>query len=76
MDFLYPTTRIDRDYVPEVLIPLEHFKLVVLDKYFFKMETKGKEGFVVKISSNAKKQTKAKLNAAIKDLTSRIQVKW
>ena len=40
------------------------------------METKGKEGFVVKISSNSKKQTKAESNAAIKYLAYRIQVKW
>lgn len=76
VDCLYPTTRIDRDYAARVLIPLEHFKLPVLDKSFFGMETKGKEGFVVKISNNAEKQTKAELNAAIKDLTSRIKVKW
>ena len=35
VDFLYSTTIIDRDYAARVLIPLEHFKLLVLDKYFF-----------------------------------------
>ncbi|KAH9296935.1 hypothetical protein KI387_028617, partial [Taxus chinensis] len=73
---IYPTTRIDRDYAAKVLIPLEHFKLPVLDKSFFGMEAQGKEGFVCKISSNAEKHSKAELNATIKDLTSRIQVKW
>ncbi|XP_057834819.1 trafficking protein particle complex II-specific subunit 120 homolog isoform X2 [Cryptomeria japonica] len=73
---IYPATRIDRDYAARVLIPLEHFKLPVLDKSFFGMEAQGKEGFTGKISSNAEKQTKAELNATIKDLTSRIQVKW
>eukprot|EP01018_Ginkgo_biloba_P039779 Gb_03735 [translate_table: standard] len=73
---LYPTTRIDRDYSARVLIPLEHFKLPVLDKSFLGVEAQGKEGFMSKISSNAEKQTKAELNAAIKDLTSRILVKW
>ena len=29
VDFLYPTTRIDRDYASRILIPLDHFKLHV-----------------------------------------------
>ncbi|KAI3512312.1 hypothetical protein L1887_19627 [Cichorium endivia] len=58
-EFTYPKTRIDRDYTSRVLIPLEHFKLPVLD------------GSVV---INIK--TKAELNASIKDLISKIKVRW
>lgn len=53
---IYPATRIDRDYAARVLIPLEHFKLPVLDKSFFGIETQGKEGSTGKLSSNAEKQ--------------------
>ncbi|KAL5713147.1 hypothetical protein ACHQM5_015252 [Ranunculus cassubicifolius] len=54
-DFGYPKTRIDRDYSARVLIPLEHFKLPILDGSL---------------------SSKAELNASIKNLISRIKVRW
>lgn len=65
-EFGYPKTRIDRDYTARVLIPLEHFKLPVLDG-----------SFLVKGSHpNGQNSTKAELNASIKNLISRIKVRW
>eukprot|EP00252_Welwitschia_mirabilis_P009034 TRINITY_DN21317_c0_g2_i1.p1 TRINITY_DN21317_c0_g2~~TRINITY_DN21317_c0_g2_i1.p1 ORF type:complete len:362 (+),score=81.24 TRINITY_DN21317_c0_g2_i1:80-1087(+) len=75
-DCVYPTTAIDRDYTARVLIPLEHFKLPVLEKSFFGIDAQGKGNLAGKFSNNVEKRTKAELQAAIKDLTSRIQVKW
>ncbi|CAH1442282.1 unnamed protein product [Lactuca virosa] len=61
---LYPKTRIDRDYTSRVLIPLEHFKLPVLD------------GSVLINNGGGGVKTKAELNASIKDLISKIKVRW
>ncbi|GJT77658.1 trafficking protein particle complex II-specific subunit 120 [Tanacetum coccineum] len=65
-EFTYRKTRIDRDYASRVLIPLEHFKLPVLD------------GSVLlnNAQSNRGNNTKSELNASIKDLISKIKVRW
>ncbi|XP_052626352.1 trafficking protein particle complex II-specific subunit 120 homolog isoform X2 [Lactuca sativa] len=63
-EFSYPKTRIDRDYTSRVLIPLEHFKLPVLD------------GSVLINNGGGGVKTKAELNASIKDLISKIKVRW
>ncbi|KAK9683542.1 hypothetical protein RND81_10G149100 [Saponaria officinalis] len=57
----YPKTTIDRNASARVLIPLEHFKLPVLG---------GRN------SSFSDKRAKAELNACIKNLISRIKVRW
>ncbi|GJU42697.1 hypothetical protein Tco_1195654, partial [Tanacetum coccineum] len=65
-EFTYPKTRIDRDYASRVLIPLEHFKLHVLDG-----------SVLLNIAqSNRGNNTKSELNASIKDLISNIKVRW
>ncbi|KAI3691007.1 hypothetical protein L2E82_49221 [Cichorium intybus] len=61
-EFDYPKTRIDRDYTARVLIPLEHFKLPILDGSF--------------LVTNSKSNKKAEVNASIKDLISKIKVRW
>ncbi|KAI5082954.1 hypothetical protein GOP47_0002697 [Adiantum capillus-veneris] len=64
---LYPSTRIDREYSARVLIPLERLKLPVLNKgYFNRMSDLAK----------SERQTRAELNITIKELSSRICVKW
>ncbi|KAL8205033.1 hypothetical protein R6Q57_010656 [Mikania cordata] len=66
-EFSYPKTRIDRDYTSRVLIPLEHFKLPVL------------EGSVLinnNSQSNGDNNAKSELNALIKDMISKIKVSW
>lgn len=63
VEFGYPKTRIDRDYTARVLIPLEHFKLPILDSSFL-------------VTDYSKTNGKAELNACIKNLISRIKVRW
>lgn len=64
---LYPRTRIDREYSARVLIPLERLKLPILNKgYFHRMNELAK----------SERQTRAELNITIKELSSRICVKW
>ncbi|RZC88285.1 hypothetical protein C5167_016079 [Papaver somniferum] len=76
-DFGYPKTRIDRDYSARVLIPLEHFKLPVLDGSFFLKDSSNiDETIGSRNSSFSEKNIKAELNASIKNLISRIKVKW
>lgn len=75
-DFGYPKTRIDRDYSARVLIPLEHFKLPILDDSFFMKDAQIDDAFGGKSSTSSEKNTKAELNASIKNLTSRIKVRW
>ncbi|RZC48701.1 hypothetical protein C5167_017127 [Papaver somniferum] len=76
-DFGYPKTRIDRDYSARVLIPLEHFKLPVLDGSFFLKDSSNiDETIGSRNSSFSEKNMKAELNASIKNLISRIKVKW
>ncbi|KAK9100431.1 hypothetical protein Scep_023861 [Stephania cephalantha] len=76
-DFGYPETRIDRDYSARVLIPLEHFKLPILDGSFFIKDSKSDANQGSSRSSSfSEKNTKAELNASIKNLISRIKVKW
>ncbi|CAI0415263.1 unnamed protein product [Linum tenue] len=76
-EYGYPKTRIDRDYSARVLVPLEHFKLPVLDDSFF-MRDFCNEGSTSssRSSSFSEKNTKAELNASIKSLISRIKVRW
>ncbi|XP_073024853.1 trafficking protein particle complex II-specific subunit 120 homolog [Primulina eburnea] len=71
----YPKTRIDRDYTARVLIPLEHFKLPVLDGSFLVKGTQT-SGTVGKSSSFSEKNIKLELNASIRNLISRIKVRW
>ncbi|XP_058086047.1 trafficking protein particle complex II-specific subunit 120 homolog isoform X2 [Magnolia sinica] len=75
-DFGYRKTRIDRDYSARVLIPMEHFKLPILDGSFFAKDAQIDEGFGSKNLNSAEKNTKAELNASIKNLISRIKVRW
>lgn len=75
VDFGNPKTRIDRDYTARVLIPLEHFKLPVLDGSFLVKGTQT-SGTVGKSSSFSEKNIKPELNASIRNLISRIKVRW
>lgn len=74
-EFGYPKTRIDRDYTARVLIPLEHFKLPILDGSFFVKDSQ-KGSTTSRSSSFSEKNAKAELNASIKNLISRIKVRW
>ncbi|XAR69415.1 hypothetical protein NMG60_11000983 [Bertholletia excelsa] len=74
-EFGYPKTRIDRDYTARVLIPLEHFKLPILDGSFFVKDSQN-GGTTNRSSSFSEKNAKAELNASIKNLISRIKVRW
>ncbi|XP_043720168.1 trafficking protein particle complex II-specific subunit 120 homolog isoform X2 [Telopea speciosissima] len=75
-DFGYPKTRIDRDYSARVLIPLEHFKLPILDGSFFAKDSQADDVTTSRSSSFTEKNTKAELNTSIKNLISRIKVRW
>ncbi|KAI3683970.1 hypothetical protein L1987_84487 [Smallanthus sonchifolius] len=66
-EFSYPKTRIDRDYSSRVLIPLEHFKLPVLD---------GSVLINNNSQANGGNNAKSELNALIKDMISKIKVRW
>ncbi|KAL2939957.1 hypothetical protein RDABS01_001339 [Bienertia sinuspersici] len=72
----YPKTTIDRDSSARVLIPLEHFKLPVLDGSFFMKETLVDKNSHGRTSSFSERRAKAELNACIKNLISRIKVRW
>ncbi|KAG9130706.1 hypothetical protein Leryth_012655 [Lithospermum erythrorhizon] len=74
-EFDYPKTRIDRDYTSRVLIPLEHFKLPVLDGSFLAKDS-SVSGARSRISSFSEKTTKAEVNASIKNVISKIKVRW
>lgn len=74
-EFGYPKTRIDRDYTARVLIPLEHFKLPILDGSFFVKDSQNGPT-TSRSSSFSEKNAKAELNASIKNLISRIKVRW
>ncbi|KAK9080017.1 hypothetical protein SSX86_001692 [Deinandra increscens subsp. villosa] len=65
-EFDYPKTRIDRDYSARVLIPLEHFKLPVVDASFL-APSNGK---------TSEKKKKAEVNAYVRKLISKIKVRW
>ncbi|KAL7187326.1 hypothetical protein ACSBR1_037401 [Camellia fascicularis] len=73
-EFGYPKTRIDRDNTARILIPLEHFKLPVLDSSFYVKRTQS--GTPGRSSSFSEKNAKAELNASIKNLISKIKVRW
>uniref|UniRef100_A0A9I9DER7 Trafficking protein particle complex II-specific subunit 120 homolog n=1 Tax=Cucumis melo TaxID=3656 RepID=A0A9I9DER7_CUCME len=75
-EYSYHKTRIDRDFSARVLIPLEHFKLPVLDGSFFRKDIRADGMANARNLSFSEKNTKAELNASIKNLTSRIKVKW
>jgi hypothetical protein len=72
----YPKTRIDRDFSARVLIPLEHFKLPILDVSFFMKDFKPDEAAGSRNSSFSEKSAKAELKASINNLISRIKVRW
>ncbi|WOK96277.1 trafficking protein particle complex II-specific subunit [Canna indica] len=76
IDFGYRKTRIDRDYSARVLIPLEHFKLPVLDASFFSKDTQFNNGLGDAVSSTAERNVKAELNSSINNLISKIKVTW
>lgn len=75
-EFDYPKTRIDRDYSARVLIPLEHFKLPILDGSFFVKDFRSDGTISGRNYNFSEKNTKAELNASIKNLISRIKVRW
>ncbi|XP_038710438.1 trafficking protein particle complex II-specific subunit 120 homolog [Tripterygium wilfordii] len=75
-EYVYPKTRIDRDYSSRVLIPLEHFKLPVLDGSFFMKEFHSNGTAGGRNASFSDKNAKAELNASIKSLISKIKVRW
>ncbi|GAV60572.1 TRAPPC9-Trs120 domain-containing protein [Cephalotus follicularis] len=75
-EYGYPRTRIDRDYSARVLIPLEHFKLPILDGSFFMKDFQSDGSSDCKNFSFSEKNIKAELNACIKNLISRIKVRW
>ncbi|XP_051129441.1 trafficking protein particle complex II-specific subunit 120 homolog [Andrographis paniculata] len=73
-EFGHRKTRIDRDYTARVLIPLEHFKLPILDDSFF-FDGSQISG-ASRSSGLSEKSIKAELGASIKNLISRINVRW
>lgn len=75
-EYGYPKTRIDRDYFARVLIPLEHFKLPFLDDSIFSKDLQSDGAGGGRNSSLSERNTKAELNASIKNLISRIKVRW
>ncbi|XP_010519641.1 PREDICTED: trafficking protein particle complex II-specific subunit 120 homolog [Tarenaya hassleriana] len=79
-EYKYPKTRIDRDCSARVLIPLEHFKLPVLDGSFFTKDSQsdrsGSSSTSGRTPSFSEKNTKAEINALIKNLISKIKVRW
>uniref|UniRef100_A0A2P2L027 Trafficking protein particle complex II-specific subunit 120 homolog n=1 Tax=Rhizophora mucronata TaxID=61149 RepID=A0A2P2L027_RHIMU len=75
-EYGYPKTRIDRDYCARVLIPLEHFKLPILDGSFFMKDFQHDGTASSRKLSFSEKNTKAELNSSIKNLISRIKVRW
>ncbi|KAG8656825.1 hypothetical protein MANES_03G011700v8 [Manihot esculenta] len=70
-EYSCPKTRIDRDYSARVLVPLEHFKLPILDSSFFMKDFQPDS--VGRNSSFSEKNARAELNASIKSLISRIK---
>ncbi|KAL7112355.1 hypothetical protein ACP275_05G146900 [Erythranthe tilingii] len=75
-EFGDPKTRIDRNYTARVLIPLEHFKLPVLDGSFLVKDSQSNGTTGGRSSSFSEKNIKTELNASIKNLISRIKVRW
>lgn len=75
-EYGYPKARIDRDFSARVLIPLEHFKLPILDASFFVKDDQADGVSNGRSLIFSEKSTKAELNASIKNLVSRIKVRW
>ncbi|KAK6912541.1 TRAPP II complex, Trs120, partial [Dillenia turbinata] len=75
-EFSYPKTIIDKDFSARVLIPLEHFKLPILDGSFFMKDSQTDGCSSGRSLSFSEKTAKAELNASIKNLISRIKVRW
>ncbi|TYG60059.1 hypothetical protein ES288_D07G037100v1 [Gossypium darwinii] len=75
-EYGYPKTRIDRDHFARVLIPLEHFKLPFLDGSIFSKDLQSDGSTAGRNSNFSERNTKAELNASIKNLISRIKVQW
>ncbi|KAJ7958547.1 trafficking protein particle complex II-specific subunit 120-like [Quillaja saponaria] len=75
-EFGYPKTRIDRDCSARVLVPLGPFKLPILDDSFLMKDIHVGEVDNGRYSSFSEKNCKAELNACIKNLVSRIKIRW
>ncbi|KAL9231508.1 hypothetical protein vseg_006731 [Gypsophila vaccaria] len=75
-EYGYPKTTIDRDSSARVMIPLEHFKLPVLDGSFLTSRPAVDGYSSSRNTSFSEKNTKAELNACIKNLISKIKVRW
>lgn len=75
-EFGCPKTRIDRECSSRVLIPLEHFKLPVLDGSIFAKDYQRNDSSGSKVTGVAEWNTKAELNASINNLISKIKVRW
>ncbi|KAM6580603.1 hypothetical protein CsatA_004377 [Cannabis sativa] len=75
-EYGYLTTRIDRDLSARVLIPLEHFKLPILDASFFAKDDQTDGVGSCRSAIFSEKNTNAELNASIKNLISKIKVWW
>ncbi|KAJ6743890.1 TRAFFICKING PROTEIN PARTICLE COMPLEX SUBUNIT 9 [Salix viminalis] len=75
-EYGYPKTRIDRDNSARVVIPLEHFKLPILDGSFFMKDFKPDEAADSRNSSFSEKSARAELKASVNNLISRIKVRW
>ncbi|PKA47153.1 hypothetical protein AXF42_Ash017098 [Apostasia shenzhenica] len=73
--FCCPKTRVDRDCSARVLIPLEHFKLPILDGSLLAKNNQSYDAFGNKASSFAE-NTRAELAASVSNLVSKIKVKW
>lgn len=74
--FGYPRTRIDRDFSARVLIPLEHFKLPILVGTFFTKNHSVDEKLASETRALFEKNNKAELKASIKNMVTRIKVRW
>jgi trafficking protein particle complex subunit 9 len=75
-DAVCQKSRIDRGYSARVLIPLENFKLPVLDASFFVEKSGSTVPHGSKATAIAERNAKAELNASINTLISKIKVKW
>ncbi|OAY69410.1 Trafficking protein particle complex II-specific subunit 1 [Ananas comosus] len=75
-DIRYRKTRIDREYSARVLIPLENFKLPVLDGSVFLKDSQTDDSAGNKAFSVTERNAKAELNASINNLISKIKVQW
>ncbi|XP_028548726.1 trafficking protein particle complex II-specific subunit 120 homolog [Dendrobium catenatum] len=77
-EFGCPKTRIDHDCSARVLIPLEHFKLPILDNSLFakNLNLLANDALISKSPSSTERNSKAELAASISNLVSKIKVRW